>query len=222
MKNRDVYAKDPSTNKILNDGWANVGDALTADERRTLRWELDNFQCDGEYARGLERILRTYLDNMHQPQQPGVWISGWYGSGKSHLVKVLRALWVDYRFPEDNATARGLVKLPDIISDLLTELTTRGRREGGLHAASGTLGSGAGDYVRMALLGIVFRSVGFSEQYPLACFEMWLRDQGFYSAVKSAVEVEGKEWGQELRRLYVSPLIVKALLDVYREPRAIG
>jgi len=215
MKNRDLYAKDPSTNKILNDGWANVSDALTEDERRTLRWELDNFQCDGEYARGLERILRTYLDNVYQPQQPGVWISGWYGSGKSHLVKVLRALWVDYRFPEDNATARGLVKLPTGISDLLTELANRGKREGGLHAASGTLGSGAGDYVRMALLGIVFRSVGLAEQYPLACFEMWLRDQGFHGAVKSAVESAGKEWRQELRRLYVSPVIVKALLDVY-------
>lgn len=215
MTNREVYAKDPLANKILNDGWANVSEALTEDERRTLRWELQNFQCDGEYARGLERILRTYLDNLYQPQQPGVWISGWYGSGKSHLVKVLRALWVDYRFPEDNATARGLVKVPNAISDLLTELANSGKREGGLCAASGTLGSGAGDYVRMALLGIVFRSVGLSEQYPLACFEMWLKDQGFHGAVKSAVESAGKEWRQELRRLYVSPTIVKALLDVY-------
>ena len=25
MKNRDVFAKDPSTNKILNDGWQRYG-----------------------------------------------------------------------------------------------------------------------------------------------------------------------------------------------------
>jgi DNA replication protein DnaC len=43
----------------------------------------------------MEHILETYLKNIEQAQQPAVWISGFYGSGKSHLVKMLRALWVD-------------------------------------------------------------------------------------------------------------------------------
>ena len=215
MKNREVYVKDPAQNRLLNNGVASVTDAVSADERRTLRFELETFVCDGEYARGLERILRTFLDNLYQPEQPGVWVSGFFGSGKSHLVKMLRALWVDFIFPEDNATARGLVKVPPAIADLIRELDNAQRREGGVHAASGTLGAGVGDNVHLALLAIVFRSVGLSEQYPLARFELWLSELGYYEAVRSAVEAEGKEWHSELRSLYASPLIAKALVDVY-------
>ncbi len=215
MKNREIYVKDPLQNRLLNNGVASVTDARSHDALRTLRYELETFVCEGEYAKGLERILHTFIENLDQPEQPGVWVSGFFGSGKSHLVKMLRALWVDLTFPDDNATARGLVKLPTSISDLLRELSTAGKRLGGLHAASGTLGAGIGDNVRLALLGIVFRSVGLSEQYPLARFEMWLKEHDFFDAVKSAVEAEGKEWHSELRHLYVSPLIAKALLAVY-------
>jgi hypothetical protein len=215
MKNRQIYVKDPDENKLLNNGVARVTDARTAEELRTLRFELETFVCDGQYSKGLKRIIETYLANLDRPEQPGVWVSGFFGSGKSHLVKMLRALWTDFRFSEDGATARGLAKLPAEITDLLTELSTRGRQAGGLYAASGTLGAGAGDYVRMALLGIVFRSLGLPEEYPLARFVMWLRDQGFQDAVKSGVEAAGKHWEKELRNIYVSPILSKALLDIY-------
>jgi hypothetical protein len=224
MKNRDVYQKDPLKNKLLNEGVAEVSEFIhaadiseedRAKELRTLRYELETFVCDGEYARGLEKILRTCIDSVDLPQQPGVWVSGFYGSGKSHLVKMLRALWVNLAFPPDNATARGLANAPVGISDLLKELDTTARRIGGLHAASGKLGAGAGDNIRMAVLGIVFRSVGLSEQYPMARFELWLREQKLYEAVRTAIEAEGKTWHGELRHLYASPLIAKALLNVY-------
>lgn len=51
--------------------------------------------------------------------------------------------------------------LPQGVSDYLKELSTQAKRHGGLHAASGTLGSSSRDKsVRMALLGILFKSVG--------------------------------------------------------------
>lgn len=215
MKNREAYAKDPAKNRPLNNGVATVNDAFSEDERRTLRFELETFVCDGQYEKGLERILATFLKNQAQPNQPGVWVSGFFGSGKSHLIKVLRALWTDFTFQEDKATARGLVKMPPSIKDHLVELDRAAKKFGGLHACSGTLGAGISDNVRMALLGIVFKSVGLSEQYPFARFELWLKDNGYFAAVKSAVEAAGKDWHSELRALYVSPVISKALLEVY-------
>ena len=212
MKNRDIYQRDPSTITLLNNGVATMTDALTDHERRTLRFELEHFVCEGEYQRGLVRILESYLNNRGQPEQPAAWVSGFFGSGKSHLAKMLRFLWTDYTFPEDGASARGLARLPTDVQDLLKEITTLGKRAAGLHAAAGTLGAGAGDSVRLALLGIVFKSADLPESYPQARFCLWLKKNGFYENVRAAVENKGRDFRRELNDMYVSPLIAKGLL----------
>ena len=213
MKNRDIYQKDPSRITLLNNGVAAMTDALTDDERRTLRFELEHFVCEGEYRRGLVRILESYVSNQGRPEQPAAWISGFFGSGKSHLAKMLRFLWTDYTFPEDGATARGLARLPNEVRDLLKEISTLGRRGHGLHAAAGTLGAGAGGSVRLALLGIVFKSAELPEGYPQARFCLWLKKNDLCDQVRAAVEAMGREFRRELNDLYVSPLIAKVLLE---------
>ncbi len=212
MKNREIYVKDPAQRELLNNGVAEVKDTGTEEELRTLRYELETFVCEGQYTKGLRRILDTYLHNLHNPEQPAVWVSGFYGSGKSHLVKMLRALWVDYKFP-GGATARGLARLSQEVSDLLQALSTEGRRGGGLHAAAGTLGAGAASSGRLALLSIVFKSVGLPSQYPLAKFVMWLRENDCLDPVRQYVEGEGKSWEKEISNLYVSPVIANALVN---------
>lgn len=213
MKNRDIYRKDPRETKLLNNGVATMTDALTDEERRTLRFELEHFVCEGQYRHGLVRILESYVGCQGQPEQPAAWISGFFGSGKSHLAKMLRFLWMDYTFPEDGASARGLARLPDDVLDLLAEISTLGRRGNGLVAAAGTLGAGAGESVRLDLLGIVFKSTGLPESFPQARFCLWLRRNGIYERVSEAVEAEGREFRRELNDLYVSPLIARALLQ---------
>ncbi len=212
MKNREIYQRDPSKITLLNNGVATMTDALTDDERRTLRFELEHFVCEGEYQRGLVRILDSYVSNQGQPEQPAAWVSGFFGSGKSHLAKMLRFLWTDYTFPEDGASARGLARLPSDVQDLLKEISTLGKRGHGLHAAAGTLGAGAGDSVRLALLGIVFKSMELPESFPQARFCLWLKKNDIYDPVCAAVEAQGRDFRRELNDLYVSPLIAKALL----------
>ena len=214
MKNRDVYQRDPDQITLLNNGVAAMTDAVTEDERRTLRFELEHFVCEGQYRSGLVRVLESYVGCQGQPEQPAAWISGFFGSGKSHLAKMLRFLWTDYIFPEDGASARGLAQLPDDVLELLTEVSTLGRRGQGLHAAAGTLGAGAGDSVRLALLGIVFRSAELPESFPQARFCLWLKKNGIVDQVRAAIEAENRDFRRELNDLYVSPLIAKALLAV--------
>ena len=212
MRNRDIYQRDPHDIPLPNSGVAAMTDALTEDDRRTLRFELAHFVCEGEYQRGLVRILESYINHQGQPEQPAAWISGFFGSGKSHLAKMLRFLWTDYAFPEDGATARGLASLPDDVRERLTELSTLGRRGNGLHAAAGTLGSGAGDSVRLALLSVVFKSKDLPGGYPQARFCLWLKKNDIYSPVQAAIEAKGRDFRQELNDLYVSPLIAQALV----------
>ena len=212
MRNRDLYQRDPHDIPLPNSGVAAMTDALTENDRHTLRFELQHFVCEGEYRLGLVRILESYMNHQGQPQQPAAWISGFFGSGKSHLAKMLRFLWTDYVFPEDDATARGLAHLPDDVREKLTELSTLGRRGNGLHAAAGALGAGAGDSVRLALLDIVFKSKGLPGGYPQARFCLWLKKNDIYNSVRAAVEAKGRDFRRELSDLYVSPLIAQALL----------
>jgi hypothetical protein len=209
--NREIYAEDPADNKLLNQGVAKVTTGQTDPELDTLRFEVAKFVCDGQYAEGLTRILSQYLANLDKSEQPGVWVSGFFGSGKSHLVKVLQHLWLDYQFP-DGAKARGLAKLPQNIKDLLTELSNQAKKYGGLHAAAGTLGAGAGDSVRLELLGIIFKSVGLPSQYSRASFVLWLREEGLEETVRGHIQKAGGDFERELTNLYVSDAIAKAIL----------
>lgn len=210
MNNRDIYQKDPASRKLVNEGVASVNDEKTSQALAVLRYELETFVCDGQYEKGMAHILETYLKNIDQAQQPAVWVSGFYGSGKSHLVKMLRALWVDAVF-EDNATARGIANLPRNICDQLKELTTQAKRHGGLHAISGTLGAGASGSVRLSLLRIIFKSAGLPEQYPVARFVLWLKHEGIYEQVRSHVEQNGFDWDEELDNFYVAEGLHEAL-----------
>ncbi|HSH77482.1 MAG TPA: BREX system P-loop protein BrxC [Herpetosiphonaceae bacterium] len=213
-ENREIFLTDPLTRSIPNDGVAKVLDPRTPEEWEVLRYELSSFVCDGEYRRGLELILSTYLQNLGKAEQPAVWVSGFYGSGKSHLVRVLEYLWRDVEFP-DGVRARSLVSLPSEIEDLLKELTTAGKQRGGLWSVAGTLGAGAGNSVRLALLGILFRGARLPEQYAPAQFVIWLMQNRFFEAVKAGVEQRGKELAKELNNMYVSPVLAQSLIEAY-------
>jgi len=93
LQNRQIFYRDPTTFVIPNDGVTEVFEPKTPQEWAVLRYELESFVCSGEYKAGLERVLSTFLGHLNQPKQPAVWVSGFYGSGKSHFVRVLQYLW---------------------------------------------------------------------------------------------------------------------------------
>src|SRR5260221_1791947 len=113
IKNRDVFLVDPTTYTIPNNGVTKVIDPRTPEEWNVLRYELEHFVCEGEYHRGLALILSTYIDNLAKAEQPAVWVSGFYGSGKSHFVRVL-----EYRSEEHTSE---LQSHSDLVCRLLLE-----------------------------------------------------------------------------------------------------
>ena len=212
MKNRELYLKDPLSYELLNNGVSKVAEVgLDPGQLKTLRFELETFVCDGEYAKGLERILNAYLGSMNRPDQQAVWVSGFFGSGKSHFVKMLRYLWKDLTF-SDGATARSIVHLPDTIRDLFLELTNRSRQYKGLKAAAGTLGAGNMDNVRVAFLQLIFRAVGLPENLSAARFALWLRERGLYEKVSTHLIKQNLDPAHELRNFFVSTKLAEALV----------
>jgi hypothetical protein len=212
MKIKDVLLRDPATNPLVNQGQARIADKTNEKVLDELKGELSTFVCEGQFADGMERIVSSFLADLNRTSQKGAWVSGFFGSGKSHLLKMLCHLWQDTAFL-DGSTARSLVpSMPDELRSLLRELDTAAKREGGLLAAAGSLPSGSTDNVRLTVLGVLLRGVGLPDQYSQAQFCLWLHDQGYFDTVKAAVEAAGKDWVAELNNLYVSKLIAKAVM----------
>ena len=87
-------------------------------------------------------------------------------------------------------------------------------RHGGLHAAAGTLGASASGSVRLALLGVVFRSAGLPGAYPQARLLMWLRSEGILEEVHRVVEASGCDWEEEVDNFLVAESLHEALVQV--------
>lgn len=209
MKTREIFQKDPLAWTLANQGVSSNND----EDVKTLRYELENFVCDGEYETGLRRILQGYRDAFGSSEQKAAWISGFYGSGKSHLAKVLRYLWVNEPLA-DGSKPRDLAHLPAEISELLTEISTLGKRHNGLHAVGGTLKAGAGS-VRLRVLGLFFKSVGLSDIYQYSRFVLHLKADGKLEEFKQAVKEQGKEFHTELGRMYTSAALARAYVKCY-------
>ena len=207
--NREIYQTEPTPDSILNEGVVDV----VADKDKVLEYELKTFVCSGKYEEGLDKILRGFCENCGREPMPAVWISGFYGSGKSHLLQMLAHLWENKRLP-GGAMPRDLAVLPASIKERLAELDTLGKRNGGLRSATGTLRGENSNDMKMAILKTVFRSCGLPESYAEAKFVLWLRNEGVEKDVADKIAASGKDLAGELGHLYVSTRLHNALCEV--------
>ena len=91
MQIQDIFAKDL---------FRPINGVVKADQQdATIVWqELDEYVITKELDQYLRKFLQTYLDAMDNPNDPvltsrmGVWVSGFFGSGKSHFIKILSYL----------------------------------------------------------------------------------------------------------------------------------
>lgn len=63
-----------------------IDGVIKADDARNLQTELEEYVVTRDVARGLALFTDRYLTEL---TANGVWISGFFGSGKSHLLKIL-------------------------------------------------------------------------------------------------------------------------------------
>lgn len=212
--NRETFYTDPADYRLANQGVAKISFPPTPEAMETLRGELSTFVCDGAYADGLTRILQAFLGSVGRSgSAPAVWISGFYGSGKSHLAGMLAALWTNLKF-SDGATAEGLIKhLPPEVRAPLTELRTAAKRVGGVVAAGDTLGTGPSDPAE-ATLGIILRAVGLPSDLRAAQVALWLASIDILDAVREEL---GDRFLTDIRNFILSPRFSAAVLKAKPE-----
>jgi hypothetical protein len=91
-----------------------IDGVIKADDSRNLQTELEEYVVTRDVARGLDTFTDRYLNEL---TANGVWISGFFGSGKSHLLKIL-SLILDGK-PLANGTRPADLILPKIEDEIV-------------------------------------------------------------------------------------------------------
>lgn len=212
MKNKELFTLNPDENNLVNDGVVEINTAKDDKGLTIIRHELKTFVCEGEYQKGIYRILDTFLKHIDEPKQPAVWVSGFFGSGKSHLVKMLGYLWEDFNFPNGD-TAKKIKALPQDVNDLFIELERKQNVNGKL-SVSGTLKDFPSADIRYSFLQLFLNELGLPQQYHHFKFIYWAKQEGIHDQLKTIVEAQGKDFKKEYENLFVSSTIAKAILDL--------
>lgn len=91
-----------------------IDGVIKADDVRHLQTEVEEYVVTREVAKGLSSFTDRYLT---EPGTNGVWISGFFGSGKSHLLKML-SLVLDGR-PLPSGTLPADILLPKVEDEIV-------------------------------------------------------------------------------------------------------
>lgn len=87
---------------------------IKADDDRYLQTEVEEYVVTGEIRKGFDQLANRYLN---ETNANGVWISGFFGSGKSHLLKIL-SLILENRTLQNGQTVAQII-LPKIDDEIV-------------------------------------------------------------------------------------------------------
>jgi len=217
MKNKEFFTLNPEEVNLKNEGVAKIRAINEKEDLSIVEYELKTFVCEGEYLVGLKKMLENYgnWQETNKTDVPAFWVSGFYGSGKSHLVKMASYLWDDFDFG-GGKTARSIKPLPQEIQDLLVEIDRKQKIQGRLSIA-GTLRDFPSKDIRYSFLQLLLNSLGLPQQYHHFKFVYWAKKEGIYDNLKTLVESSGKNLYKEIENLFMSEVLAKAILELKPE-----
>lgn len=215
MINKEIFTLNPELVNLKNEGVAKIRTINETEDLSIAEYELKTFVCEGEYHDGLKKMLDYYLQNYAGTEQAAFWVSGFYGSGKSHLVKMAGYLWSDFEFP-NGKTARSIKPLPQDIQDLFVEIDRKQKIQGKLSIA-GTLRDFPSKDIRYSFLQLFLNSLGLPQQYHHFKFVYWAKQEGIYDGLKALVETAGRDFKKEIENIFVSPILAKSVLELLPE-----
>jgi hypothetical protein len=169
--------------------------------------ELDEFVVTKELDIHLRKFLDTYLNAIDNPSDPsvagkvGVWVSGFFGSGKSHFIKIL-----SYLLENKEVTKNGLTQRPiDFFKDKIQDSMLAGDIKRAAGADTDVIlfnidtkadNADGRDVILRVFLKVFNERLGFSGDHPhIAHMERYLLKQGKYEEFKGSFKEEtGEEW----------------------------
>jgi hypothetical protein len=174
---------------------------IKADDISQLATEVEEYVLTNEAAKGLEHVLEAYTN---YSSANGVWISGFFGSGKSHLLKMLAHLLGDidgHNYPRAKVSERFRDKADGAFLPALIEKADRIAAKSllfNIDQKATLISKDQSDALLKVFVKIFDESRGYyGNQGHIARFERDLDARGQYDAFKVAFErIAGIPWTQ--------------------------
>lgn len=174
---------------------------IKADDAVHLRTEVDEYVLTNEAAKGLELLLESYTNYTNAN---GVWISGFFGSGKSHLLKMLAHLLGDVQgqdFDRAEVAESFRAKATDAFLPALLSKAERIPAKSllfNIDQKATLITKDQTDALLKVFVKVFDESRGYyGNQGHIARFERDLDNRGQYEAFKETYKrISGRDWTQ--------------------------
>lgn len=205
MKIKDIFEKDVS--RAIN-GVIKVGD----ESAESVWQELDEYVVTKELRGHFDKFFTNYNQsisdsgNSHVRDRIGIWVSGFFGSGKSHFIKIISYL---LRNIEITDPTTGKTKQPtDIFETKIEDLILLGDIKRAVQNPADVIlfnidskakDSSSRDALLRVFMDVLNELQGYSTAFPhLAEIERQLEKDGHYEEFKIAFEKNyGASWLKE-------------------------
>ena len=194
----------------------NIETVIKADDVDNISTEVAEYVITNEIAKKIRDLFQAYND---YAGANGVWISGFFGSGKSHLLKILSYVLENKEFDGYHSGQLFAEKIENdemLKADVLA--ATRIPSESILfnidQQAQITSKTDA-NAILSVFYKVFYDHLGYYGFQPhVAEFEMWLDKQGKYADFKTKFETEHNLAWFKARGDYFDPLIIASVTKV--------
>lgn len=170
---------------------------IKANDESSLRTEIEEYVITNEISREISKFFNEYLNYTNAN---GVWMSGFFGSGKSHLLKMLALLLENRQVDGQSTLEMFLTKTTDdaILSGNMKNVCKIPAKSILFNIAlkANVINQDKDDALVSVFVKVFNEMCGyFGNQPEIAQFERDLDSRGQYEAFKSAYQdVSGKKW----------------------------
>ena len=197
---------------------------IKADDEASLRLEIEEYVLTNEVEKRMELFLDAY--NVYVGAN-GVWVSGFFGSGKSHLLKILALLLENRKIDGVSAIDMFLPKCVGneiLCGDLKRAVAIPSKSIlFNIDQKADVISKTQIDALLAVFVKVFDETCGYyGKQGHIAQFERDMDSRGLYTEFKTAYQViSGKDWhkGRE-QALLESQSIAKAYAKVAGDPES--
>ncbi|QDZ16982.1 BREX system P-loop protein BrxC [Humibacter ginsenosidimutans] len=212
MQLHEIFAKDVQRP---------IEGVVKADDARNLGTEVEEYVLTNEAAKGLEQLLEAYTNYTNAN---GVWISGFFGSGKSHLLKMLAHLLGDVEGQDYARAAVSETFRAKAEDAFLPPLITKADRIPAksllfnIDQKAPLISKDQADALLRVFVQVFDESRGYyGDQGFIARFEHQLDEEGQLDAFKDAFRaIAGREW-EERRPSFGLPTVRQQVNEAYAQ-----